>query len=243
MEPPIYISTIADLPGSSGLGSSSCFAVGLLNALHTLKGERVSSAQLAEEACHIEINLLKNPIGKQDQYACAFGGLNYIVFHPNHKVSIDHLHLPHHQIENFFESTLLFWTTLTRDSGSVLKEQRENTGGRLCELSAMRDMATRISDVVSGGMDGPVIGQILNEGWQLKKQLASSISTPRIDDWYQRAIEAGAYGGKLCGAGGGGFLLFVCSPADKPKIRTALAELTDVPICYESQGSSVVYLE
>jgi D-glycero-alpha-D-manno-heptose-7-phosphate kinase len=240
VEAPIYISTIADLPAFSGLGSSSSFAVGLLHALHTLRGEEVSAGQLAEEASHIEIEVLKRPIGKQDQYAAAFGGLNHIVFHPDERVSIDHLWLGGDSINRLFQHSLMFWTGMQRDAGEILSEQRRNIDHRLEELGRMRDYAYGCRDLLLKGFDPAAFGGLLDESWQAKRTLSSQITNNRIDDWYDKAIAAGAYGGKLAGAGGGGFLYFV-APLDRhDAIRSALSDMSEVRIGYEPRGSRIL---
>lgn len=240
VEPPIYISTVADLPSSSGLGSSSSFAVGLLNALHALKGERPSAGHLAEEAAAIEIEVLKHPIGKQDHYAAAFGGVNYICFLPDGGVSLEPQKISLSEINEIFNSLLMFWTGINRSSNSVLLEQKKNTKKKADELLTMRDQAKRMRDLIQNGFNLEVFGRLLNEGWHLKRELAKGITNDRIDTWYTRAMESGAFGGKLCGAGGGGFLLFIVNPRQKEAVRKALPDLHEVPIGYEAQGSSIL---
>lgn len=241
IEPPIYISTVADMPASSGLGGSSSFAVGLLQALHALRGERVSAGQLAEEASHIEIDVLHQPIGKQDQYAAAFGGLNFFRFNPGGGVTVEPQRVTNGTLTHFFENILMFWTGMQRDSSSVLTEQKKNTADKFDSLKQMRDHALGLQALANNGRFDPAnFGRILDEGWKLKRQLASSISTSRIDDWYQRAIGAGAEGGKICGAGGGGFLLFVVQPERQAFVREALSDLTEVSIRPEVHGSRVM---
>jgi D-glycero-alpha-D-manno-heptose-7-phosphate kinase len=240
VEPPIYIGTVADLPAFSGLGSSSSFAVGLLHALHAYRGERVSSGHIAEEAAHVEIEVLKRPMGKQDHFAAAFGGLNYIRFRQDGGVSIEPQNIDARKVDKLFDNTLLFWTGLHRDSSEVLTEQRRNVDDRVAELETMREQAMALRDVVSNGFDLHRFGALLDEGWQLKQKLASSITNDKITNWYNRAKEAGAIGGKLCGAGGGGFLLFVAEPDRHDAIRNALSDLTEVDIGYEPRGSRVL---
>lgn len=240
IEPPLYISTIGDLPEFSGLGSSSSFAVGLLNALHAYRGERVSASQLAEEASHVEIERLKRPIGKQDHYAAAFGGLNFFTFLPDGSATVASQRLPEGVIGRLFDHLLMVWTGIQRDAGSVLIEQQRNTASNLQALQAMREHARQLSALTRNGFDPLAFGRILDETWRLKRQLATTITNDRIDAWYERALEAGAVGGKLCGAGGGGFLLFVMPPARRAAVRQVLGDLTDVPIGYEAQGSRVL---
>ncbi len=240
IEPPIYVSTVADLPASTGLGGSSSFAVGLLNALHAFRGERVSAGQLAEEACHIEIDVLKQPIGKQDQYAAAFGGLNFFSFKAGGAVTVEPQRLNNGGLKHLFESILMFWTGHQRDSSSVLTEQKANTATKMDSLRCMRAHAFALQDLC-GGPDFSIekFGAILHQSWQLKRGLSSKITNDEIDRWYDAAMAAGAEGGKLCGAGGGGFLLFIARPEKHDAIRRALAGLTQVPVAHEVHGSQV----
>jgi D-glycero-alpha-D-manno-heptose-7-phosphate kinase len=241
IDPPIYISTVGDLPASTGLGGSSSFAVGLLNAFHVFKGERVSAGQLAEEASYIEIEVLKEPIGKQDQYAAAFGGLNYFCFNPGGRVTVEPQRLSNGGLSTLFDYFLTFWTGHQRDTSSVLAEQKAKTPDNMESLMIMRDQAHSLQRLLGHGKcDMRAFGEILDAGWQRKRRLASTITTGQIDQWYRRALEAGALGGKLCGAGGGGFLLFVVEPDRQAAVCEALTELTLVPVDYEVQGSQVL---
>ncbi len=240
VKPPLYISTIADLPGSSGLGSSSSFAVGLLNALHYLNGHRASPAQLAAEACQIEIEILKKPIGKQDQYAAAFGGLNHFFFKTNGQVHMEAKSIESIIGKKLFNSILLFWTGINRSADSILKDQSENTKNKFAELIEMRNMAHDLSKIIDNDVELSTFADILNQGWIRKKSLTRSISNNDIDKWYLTAINAGASGGKLLGAGGGGFLLFIVPEENKEKVRNALSDLKEISIGYESRGSIVI---
>jgi D-glycero-alpha-D-manno-heptose-7-phosphate kinase len=241
IDPPIYISTVGDVPASTGLGGSSAFTVGLLNALHAYRGERVSAGQLAEEASHIEIDVLEEPIGKQDQYAAAFGGLNLFSFKPDGGVTVEHQRASNGDLNMLFASLLMFWTGHQRDASGVLREQRDNTPSRLDQLRQMRDQAQRLHKMLGDGpMDVEAFGQVLHRGWELKRDLAGSITTSQIDAWYAQALAAGAFGGKLCGAGGGGFLLFVAPPDRHDAIRAQFHDLIEMPIRYESHGSQLV---
>jgi D-glycero-alpha-D-manno-heptose-7-phosphate kinase len=242
VEPPIYISTVGDHPASSGLGGSSSFAVGLLHALHTFRGERVSAGQLAEEAAHIEIDVLGSPIGKQDHYAAAFGGLNLFFFRPGGTVTLQPERLANLRVRGLFDSLMMFYTGHQRDARTVLAEQKLHTPDKQGTLVRMREHAHQLHELFSNGaaIDLELLGKTLDESWNLKRSLASTISTEEIDGWYGSALEAGAYGGKLCGAGGGGCLLFAVEPDRREQIRAALAELTPVPIAYEAHGSRVL---
>jgi len=241
IELPIYISTVADIPASSGLGSSSSFAIGLLNALHAYRGERVSAGQLAEEAAHIEIDILKRPMGKQDHYAAAYGGLNLFRFLPGGDVSAEPQRLPNGALDDLFNHIMMFWTSFTRDSGSVLSEQQRNTERKMDDLLAMRGHAFQLKALMSDGLDPVEFGRVLNDTWQLKRQLASGITNNDIDTWYRRAMNAGALGGKLCGAGGGGFLLFVVAPERQVAVRETLGELCEIAVGYEVHGSRLLF--
>jgi D-glycero-alpha-D-manno-heptose-7-phosphate kinase len=241
IDPPVYISTVGDVPASTGLGGSSAFAVGLLNALHAYRGERVSAGQLAEEASHIEIDVLGEPIGKQDQYAAAFGGMNLFTFHGNGGVSVQHQRFANGVVRSLFDHILMVWTGHQRDAGRVLAEQQATTHSKLDELRKMRDQAWELNSILARpGFDARAVGDVLDEAWRLKRGLTTAISNDQIDSWYARAMQAGALGGKLCGAGGGGFLLFIVEPARRAAVRGALAELIELDVTHESHGSQVV---
>jgi D-glycero-alpha-D-manno-heptose-7-phosphate kinase len=241
LEPPIYISTVGDLPASTGLGGSSAFAVGLLNALHVYRGERVSAAQLAEEACHIEIEVLGEPIGKQDQYAAAFGGLNLLRFRSGGRVGVEPQRVSRAALDELFDWVVLYWTGHQRDAAAVLGEQKERTIEKLDALTRMRDQAERLHEEADDGtLDPATLAGVLEEGWQLKRELATTITNPRIDAWHDRALEAGALGGKICGAGSGGFLLFLVPPERQDSVRAALHDMLEVRTRHEGHGSQVV---
>lgn len=240
VDPPLYVGTIADLPASSGLGSSSSFAVGLLNALHAYRDERVSSGQIADEAAHVEIEVLQRPMGKQDHFAAAFGGLNYTRFLAGGRVSIEPQHIKAGLVSQLFDHLMLMWTGMARGSHEVLEEQQRNTPENQTNLDAMRDQADEMRDLLQNGFSPRKFGEILDIGWSLKRELASKISNDQIDTWYAKARQAGAYGGKLCGAGGGGFLLLVVPANRRDAVRKTLSELSEVPIGYEPHGSRVL---
>lgn len=240
VEPPLYINAIADLPASSGLGSSSSFAVGLLHALHLLRGDTVDAARLAEEAAHIEINRLGRPVGKQDHYAAAVGGMNHIRFMADETVSVERLQMSSADLAELFDSAMLFWTGIRRDAGAVLSEQRGNIADRMRELDFMRDMAVRCRDMLRAGYDPAAFGALLDEGWRIKRDLAAAISSSRIDRWYELALTAGACGGKIAGAGGGGFLFLAVPPERQAAVRAALSDLTEVRVGPSHVGSRLL---
>ena len=238
----LYISTISDIPASTGLGSSSTFCVGLLNALYKFKGETISVGRLAEEASHIECDILKRPMGKQDHYAAAYGGLNYIRFYDDESVTIRPISLTKNNMENFLSSILIFWTNITRPSESILKEQDDKNRKNVDTLAIMKNQALDLSKKLNKSIISiKEIGEMLNEGWELKKTLASNISNDTINKWYQIAITNGAYGGKISGAGGGGFFTFIADPS-KHKIiikKMASSGLNRYMCGFDSNGTTV----
>lgn len=240
VEPPIYVSTVSDVPSGSGLGSSSAFAVGLLNALHVLRGERVSAGQLAEEAAHIEIDVLGHPIGKQDHYAAALGGFNLLRFLPSGGVSAEPLRSPEGSLDELFSNLMLFFTGRFRRAAAVLAEQRTNTERKRAELDRLRACALELQDLLYRGFDGAEVGRIMDESWRIKRELATGVTDREIDSMYAAARGAGALGGKLCGAGGGGFILLVVPPSWHERVREALSGLGEVPLRYQPLGTRVL---
>ena len=241
VEPPLFIATASDLPVSSGLGSSSSFAVGLLYALHTLRGEDVSAGQLAEVACHVELDVLGHPIGKQDQYAAAFGGLNYLSFQKDDRVQIDSVWLPGVGADGLFQNVMLFWTGIQRDANAVLREQSDNIFRTSKKLIEMRDMAGHCRDLLlRNPEDIAQLGALLDSGWKAKRSLASTIASSETDVLYERALKGGAVGGKIAGAGGGGFLLLVVPTDRKEAVRAALPGMLDVSIAYAPRGARLL---
>ena len=242
----IEITSIADIPSQgTGLGSSSSYTVGLLNALYAYKGMHVGAKRLAREACKIEIERCSKPIGKQDQYIAAYGGLQYIRFNPDETVFVDPIvHLRDVRME-LEKRLLLFYTGLTRPSDSILSEQSDNTEQQEEKreiLHKMVELAGELSDALTRN-ELEAFGEILHEGWLEKQKLARNISTPTINDWYERAREHGAIGGKILGAGGGGFLLLYAPPEKHNDIIRALPKLRPFPFRFEQQGSKIIYVE
>jgi D-glycero-alpha-D-manno-heptose-7-phosphate kinase len=237
----VEITTMGDIPSrGSGLGSSSTVTVGTLHAIYTLKGEMVTAECLARQACEIEIDRLGKPIGIQDQYIAAFGGLRFMEFSPSGEVSAHKIELSPSQARRLNENLLLFFTGITRRSGSILSEQKQNINHRrdvLCEMKKMAYIAR--DELLSGNMD--VIGELLHDSWALKKQLASKISNGGIDEMYAAARRAGAIGGKITGAGGGGFLLLYCPHEKQEAVRAALSNLQELPFQLEHSGSKVIF--
>lgn len=237
----VEITTMGDIPSEgSGLGSSSTVTVGALHAMHTFKGENVSEEQLAKQACEIEIERLGKPMGVQDQYIAAYGGLRFMEFKENGQIEVQKVELNPAYKRRFEESLLLFYTGITRQADSILKEQKENIQDRKKTLGQLKEMAVVARDELQAG-NVDAIGEILHESWQLKKQLASRVSNGDIDDLYARAMAAGALGGKVTGAGGGGFLLFYCRPEKQDDLRKALSNLQELPFRLEQDGTKVIF--
>lgn len=237
----IEISTMADIPSEgSGLGSSSTVTVGMLNALYAYKGQSIASEQLAREACDIEIRVLGKPIGKQDQYIAAYGGLRHFRFLPAERVEVSSIELDPSAKRRLCESLLLFYTGVTRQSSEVLTEQKSNIAARMAVLTEMRGQADELARQLRLGAVASV-GQTLREGWLKKKQLASGISNPQIDELYDLAMSAGAIGGKVTGAGGGGFFLVCVPPENRAAVRKRLSHLRELPINMERDGSKVIF--
>ena len=232
----------ADLPARSGLGSSSSFVVGLLHAIHALKGRLVTKRQLALDAIHVEQERLKENVGCQDQAAAAFGGFNKVEFGGPQKIAVHPVTLSPAKLTAFQDHLAVFFTGFSRNASEIAKEQIANTDKNHRELSAMRQMvdeATAILNHSSGNLDD--FGKLLHESWQLKRTLASNITNPAIDEIYRAAREAGALGGKLLGAGGGGFLLFFVKPEHQRGVRERLKDLLYVPVRFENLGSQIIY--
>lgn len=238
----VEITSMADIPAGTGLGSSSTYAVGLLHALHTFKGEYVSAGRLAEEACTIEIERLGDPIGKQDQYIAAYGGICHIRFNPDETVFVDPVICSHETKAALAESLLMFYTGKTRKAGEILHEQSAVTGDKMEVLTRMRDLSRAALEVLREGRFLSRFGELLHEGWLLKRSLVSGITSNEIDTYYEAARDAGAIGGKLLGAGGGGFLLFYVEKQNQSKVREALSTLQELPLRFEPQGSKVIYI-
>jgi D-glycero-alpha-D-manno-heptose-7-phosphate kinase len=241
----IEIVSIADVPSSgTGLGSSSSFTVGLLNALYAFKSQRATKQQLGEESSRIEIDILGEPIGKQDQYAAAFGGLNLIRFHEDDTVSVEALNCIY-QVESQIEShTLTFHTGIGRRASDILKAQNQviADGSRTAALKRMAAQAEELRDELRRG-NVDALGEALHEGWRLKQSLTPEISSSQIGDWYDRARKAGAAGGKLLGAGAGGFMVFYANPERHEAIRRELAELRPVKLRLDRDGSQVIFAD
>ncbi|MWC28108.1 GHMP family kinase ATP-binding protein [Paenibacillus sp. MMS18-CY102] len=236
----IEITSVADIPSQgSGLGSSSTFTVGLLNALFAYQGQPKNAHELAELACHIEIDRLGEPIGKQDQYAAAFGGFKQYVFQPDGKVDVESLGLSLEQARMLQRNVLMFYTGITRRASAVLGDQKAKTSGNLDHLHALKELSQQGKGSLAN-CDIPLIGELLDRNWESKKQLSDKIHNEEINRIYDLGKLAGAYGGKLLGAGGGGFFLFVCPPDKQQAVRKALKDYKELPVAFDAYGSRII---
>jgi D-glycero-alpha-D-manno-heptose-7-phosphate kinase len=236
----VEITSIADIPSQgSGLGSSSSFTVGLLNALYAYKGEFKSPSELAELACKIEIDILAEPIGKQDQYAAACGGFKEYLFNNDDTVSINRLELTDEDYYLLNSCALMFYTGITRKASSVLSDQRDNTKNNISNLDTLKEFVNYGKNLLAD-MDIQKLGECLDQNWEIKKRLSSKIENDEINKIYDAAKQAGAYGGKLLGAGGGGFFLFLCPPENHSSIRQALEEYKELPFSFDKYGSRII---
>lgn len=237
----VEISTMGDIPSAgSGLGSSSTVTVGLLNAMYAYLGTFKDAETLAREACQIEIDILGKPIGVQDQYIAAYGGQRFIQFCRDDHVSVQSWGMGEQEVRHLSQNLLIFFTNITRKSSTVLGEQVQNIDQRLEVLRMMKQMALKARDYLQAGCYDE-LGLLLHEGWMLKKQMATQVSNGMIDDIYAVARSAGALGGKITGAGGGGFLLLYCQPHKQDAVRAALSKLPELSFHLARDGSKVVF--
>jgi D-glycero-alpha-D-manno-heptose-7-phosphate kinase len=237
----VEITMLADIPSEgSGLGSSSSLTVGLLNALYIFRGRQVAASQLAREACEIEIDICGKPIGKQDQYIAAFGGIHEFTYQADGSVVPTGVQILPAERRRLGSELLLFFTDITRQASSILGEQKRRTAENIAYLRAIRQGVPRVREALESGRF-ETIGQVLHESWEMKKKLAGNISTTKIDEMYDRALNAGALGGKIAGAGGGGFLLLYVPQARQDDVRRALAGHREFPWLIEDDGSKVIF--
>ena len=237
----VEITTLADVPSEgSGLGSSSSVTVGLLHALYTYKGTLVTAGQLAREACEIEIDICGKPIGKQDQYIAAYGGICHFSFRKDDSVDVRPFQRSAELFHGMSRNIMLFYTGRTRKAGNILSVQDGRTEANLEHLHCLKALVTRSVEALDR-LRLWEIGRVLNDGWHLKRQLAEGISSPEIEQMYDLALGAGASGGKICGAGGGGFLLLYCDPAHHKAVRKAMEAYRELPIALDPDGSKIIF--
>ena len=242
---PIEITTFSDIPGQTGLGSSSSFAVGLVNALHALRGEMVTKHTLASEAAHIEVDVLGRAMGKQDHFAAAYGNLNVFTFNPDESVTVEPV-LYRPEIKKAIESNLLlFYMKTKRDASNILKTQQKETQNKLNSLRELQDLVMPLRDIISNSSGNELnkFGEFLDKGWKIKRELTDKISSDEIDNYYQKAKDSGAIGGKLLGAGGGGFLLLYVEAKHHQSVIDALSELFCLPIEFDDGGTRITYYD
>ncbi len=233
----------ADIPSGTGLASSSAFTVGLINLCNVYTDKYMNKEDIAELACKVEIEDLKEPIGKQDQYACACGGLNFIEFQKDGEVDVEKLYLQTDAYRVLEKNLLMFYTGTTRSAGSILAEQKKNTTNDEAKINNLHKMVQLSKDLKEELLKGNInaMGEILHIGWMYKKELANGISNPDIDYYYDLAMQNGALGGKLLGAGGGGFLLFYVEEQHRSRVRKALQGLKEINFSFDSKGTQLIY--
>ena len=232
-----------DLPARSGIGSSSSFTVGLLNALYALKGKMVSKIQLARDAIYVEQEMIKETVGSQDQVAAAFGGLNHIIFHASGEIEVRGLILRREKLKELSDHLMLFYTGIMRTACDVARSYVTDItekGDRLNRMNAMVDEGV---EILSNNKHICNFGELLNEAWQVKRGLSCQVTNSVVDDIYARALKAGAIGGKITGAGGGGFLLLFVPPSAQSLVRNELSELLHVPFQFEYEGSRTIFYD
>lgn len=241
--PQVEITTLADIPAGTGLGSSGSFTTALLKALYTHRRRHLHQDELAELACHIEIDRLGEPVGKQDQYIAAVGGITCFTFHKDDKVTAKPLGLSTHTLFDLEDNLLLFFTGFSRSAGSILKDQQvksqKNDAEMLANLNYIKDLGSRSQQALEKG-DTRLFGELMHEHWEHKKRRSGGMSNPKIDEWYELGMKNGAIGGKLVGAGGGGFLMFLAE--DRTRLRHAMARagLDEVRFKFDFEGTKIV---
>jgi D-glycero-alpha-D-manno-heptose-7-phosphate kinase len=241
IDAPLEITSIADVPAGTGLGSSSAFAVGLLHALHAFKGEYVPWSQLAEEACHIEIEVLGEPIGKQDQYLAAAGGLRHLVFRPDGSVTAAPVVCPTPSHERLWRGLLALHVGGQRRAKDILQGLQCMSPDIESRLLQTRELTREFLEALQASRPLAELGAVLHRGWELKRATGDGVTTARVDELYRRALQHGALGGKLLGAGGTGFLLLLVEPEQRDALRRSLPELLELPLAPDVEGSRIIH--
>jgi D-glycero-alpha-D-manno-heptose-7-phosphate kinase len=232
-----------DLPGRSGMGSSSAFTVGLLHALYALNGRMMGKEQLAKESIHIEQDILKETVGSQDQVCAAYGGVNHITFNPNGDVSVRPLTVAEDRIKDLNAHLMLFYTGIKRTASEVASSYVTSLDARDAQLKRLKALVSQGVEILNGTSDLAEFGNLLHEAWEAKRSMSSKISNPEVDELYQQARAAGALGGKLLGAGGGGFILLFAPPGKQAALRRKLGKLIHVPFEFEYSGSQIIFFD
>ena len=236
----IYISTISDLPAKTGLGSSSSFAVGLLHALNVFKGNSLTSEELAEQASYIEIDVLDSPIGKQDHYAAAFGGFNLFNYQRSGKVIVENFN----NVENLkqvFDNAMFFWTGKTRSASKILTNQKQNFGKNIENLNLIKNLTIEASELFKKDFDIIKFGEIIDNSWYLKRKLSNKISNYEFDNIYKKAKEVGAIGGKILGAGGGGFFMIMAEKKYHQSLKKTFRKYDQIKMNPIEGGTKLLY--
>jgi D-glycero-alpha-D-manno-heptose-7-phosphate kinase len=232
-----------DLPARSGMGSSSAFTVGLLHALHALTGEMPTRKQLTAESIHLEQEVLRETVGSQDQVLAAHGGFRHVRFQPDGEILVTPVILPTGRLAELREHLMLFYTGIVRTASDVARSYAEDLESRRRQLRLMKELVGEGLEVLTGGQDLSAFGRLLHEAWQVKRSLSQRVSSPEVDELYERARSAGAVGGKLTGAGGGGFLLLFVPPDKQPEMLEEFDNLIHVPFEFEPAGSQIIFYE
>ncbi|MHB1162124.1 MAG: GHMP family kinase ATP-binding protein [Chloroflexota bacterium] len=232
-----------DLPARSGMGTSSSFTVGLLHALHALEGRMPSKRQLAAEAIRIEQQVIGETVGSQDQMSATYGGLNHILFHPNGEISVQPITIGKGRLEELNSHLMLFYTGLKRTASQIADSYICNVDEKRRELRVMKDLVDESISILVGGQDITHFGELLHEAWQAKRSLSPQVSNPTVDQIYEEAMSAGAIGGKLIGAGGGGFMLLFVPPSRHNAVREKLNGFLHVPFRFEHSGSQIIFFD
>lgn len=240
----VSINHDGDIPARSGMGSSSAFTVGLLNSIYALQGKRIAKSELANKAIYIEQQLIKENVGSQDQTFAANGGLNIIEFLPSGRIVVNPVIMDSERINEFENQIMLFFTGISRFSSDIAGDQIRNTAKNKNNLAYMKELVDKaLSILVSPARDLCDFGKLLNETWELKKKLSNKIANPEINKMYNDAMEAGAVGGKLLGAGGGGFLMFFVKPENQRNVKKALSNYLNIPFKFDFDGSKIIVYE
>ncbi len=239
----IEIHHVGDLPARSGMGSSSAFTVGILHALHALQGRMVGKRRLMQEGIHVEQKILKEVVGSQDQVSAAMGGFNLIRFERNGEIGVHPILLPKQRQEALEGSLMLFYTGILRTASTVATAYVTGLDAKKRQLRILKDLVDEAMEILTSHKDLSEFGDLLHESWQIKKSLGGGISNVEVDDLYEKARRAGAIGGKLTGAGGGGFLLFFVPPERQASVKDALKDLVHVPFKFESSGAQIIFHE
>lgn len=237
----LEMTSMADIPGGTGLGSSSSFTVGTLHALSAFKGEFRTAEDLARGACEVEIEKLKEPIGKQDQYIAAYGGFQFIEFMPDESVKVNPLILSDKTRKELFDRMILLYTGMRRKAGPILRKARNSFPKQKESLRRLKFLAHFSKEKLQKG-EVDFLGSVLNESWEIKKSLANEVSNSQIDEAYVTALKSGALGGKILGAGGGGFLLLFCPPSKRSAVLSRLKNWREIPFSFEAEGSKIIHV-